>query len=441
MKNTVTRIVLLGGGYVSIWAYRSLIKILRREIASGQVQVTVICPEKYHFYHGWTAESLTCIIQDQNRMSPLNKVFSKACFIHGKVEEINSIDKSVNVKGMDGSMQLIQYDHLVLGIGSFDSEEVEGLHQNGYQVKSHEAFKLTRQTIQRLVTEAAHAETVVAQRLLTFMIAGAGFTGVELATNIAEFIAVLKKQYPSLQKIKPVIRVINSGDRILNVLPSRFNRLVRYTEKTMRNYGIEVLNNSRIEKITGQGAYLKDGSFIGSSMVISTIGQSRMIVKGTENMLRDNLKRVYTNSYLQLRDHSNIWGGGDACHVMQYNTKKACPTNALWAIKHGEYLGRNIAKAIKEQPLQKFTYKGLGQTASLGIGKGIGEIYGIQFTGWIAWIMRFFVFNYFMPSRKVMFHEIGDWLFLLFRRQRKGLFIQKKIQYAPHSNFLAFPAD
>ena len=58
--------------------------------------------------------------------------------------------------------------------------------------------------------------------------------------------------------------------------------------------------------------------------------------------------------------------------------------------------------------LKPFTYKGLGQCASLGIGKGMGELYGIEFTGWIAWMMRWFFFNYFMPSRKVMLNEITD---------------------------------
>ncbi len=143
-------------------------------------------------------------------------------------------------------------------------------------------------------------------------------------------------------------------------------------------------------------------------------------------MQRDNLNRLWTNRYLQMTGCTNIWGGGDACHVTHCKTMLPCAPNALWAMKHGVYAGRNIANAIKQKPLRPFTYKGLGQCASLGIGKGMGELYGIEFTGWIAWIIRWFFFNYYMPSRKVMLREVADWIYLLFSGKRKDLFMQKK---------------
>ena len=420
----ITRVVLLGGGYVTVWAYRSLVKILGKQIGSGQVLITVVCPNECHAFHGWTAESLTDIIQEQNRMSPLSEILSKAQIIKGKAVKIIAANNTVFIRNSNGSSQLIQYDHLLLGMGSFDSEDIEGLKEYGYQVKSDEAFNRTKQTIKLLVKQAAVVPPHIAKKLLTITIAGGGFTGVELATNIAEYINILKNQHPSLQKINPVIHLINRGPTILNVLQPKFQRIIRYTEKVMQQYNIEVIINNEITKVTDEGAFLCD-RFIQSSMVISTIGQSRMELIGTEKMERDNLKRTYTNAYLQIKNHSNIWGGGDCSHVTHYKTGEACPANALWAIKHGEFAGRNIGLFIKNQPLKVFNYEGLGQCASLGIGKGIGELYGLQFTGWTAWIMRWFFFNYFMPSRNVMFNAVGDWMFLLFRRKRKGLYTEK----------------
>jgi NADH dehydrogenase len=80
-----------------------------------------------------------------------------------------------------------------------------------------------------------------------------------------------------------------------------------------------------------------------------------------------------------------------------------------------------MARSILSKPLKPFAFKGLGQCASLGIGKGIGELYGVQCTGWIAWITRWFFFQYFMPMKKLAWFEITDWLQLLFTRSRKGL--------------------
>ena len=206
----------------------------------------------------------------------------------------------------------------------------------------------------------------------------------------------------------------------------RLNRMRRYTEKTLNQYGIEMLNQTKINRVTSQGVYLSDGSFIESRMVISTIGQSRIVLDGTENMPRDPEKRIICNSFLQVENHPDIWGAGDAVHVSHSKTMNACPSNALWAIKQGEHAGRNMAKAILTQSLKPFNFKGLGQCASLGIGKGIGELYGIQFTGWLAWIMRWFFFQHFMPSKKVMWREIADWFHFFISGRRIDLNMTKK---------------
>jgi NADH dehydrogenase len=98
--------------------------------------------------------------------------------------------------------------------------------------------------------------------------------------------------------------------------------------------------------------------------------------------------------------------------VLHRRSQLPCPANALWAVKHGERVGDNIARAIQGQSLRPFTYPGLGQAASLGIGKGAVELYGIQFTGWLGWILRLFFFLGFMPSRIQMLRVALDWLIL-----------------------------
>jgi NADH dehydrogenase len=425
MENKSTQIVLLGGGYVSIWAYRSLLRKLRPEISSGSVRITVVCPEQYHFFHGWTAESLTCIVQDKNRMSPLADIFSGATLICGSADEIDHTSNRVYVKLNDRSRLTVSYDHLLIGIGSYDNGQIEGISRYGHQIKSHAAYQQTKQAILSIVKQAA-ATPEYAAKLLQLTVAGSGFSGVELVTNTAEFINILKKDYPSLQNVKATIRLVNSRNKVMDVLDPRFIKMRRYAEKIMLGYGIEIINNKKIRSVTEDGVFLDDGTFLQSSIVISAIGQSRMVLKGTEGMQRDKLNRIYTNRYLQLAGYENIWGGGDACNVMHCKTMLPCASNALWAMKHGVYAARNIANTIKQKPLHAFTYKGLGQCASLGIGKGMGELYGIEFTGWIAWIMRWFFFNYYMPSRKVMLREVADWMYLLFSGKRKAICLQDK---------------
>lgn len=416
---------MLGGGYVSVWAYRSIVRRLRAQLADGRVAITIVCPLEHHYFHGWTAETLTGILREEGQESPLSEILPQAHLLRGQAVAVDTATNTVAVELADGSRQSLGYDHLLLGIGSTDSSAVAGTREWGYQIKARDAFQRTQQAIQNLVRQAATESAEVARRTLTFTVAGGGFTGVELATNLVEYVGVLKKQYPSLWFVQPRVRLVHSGDRVLSALQPDYGRLIAYAERTMAEYGIEIIANRRIVRVTPNGAFLDDDTFLPSRMVISTVGQSRIRLSGTESMARDAMERVITNTYQQIPGHPNVWGGGDACHVKFRQTEEPCPANALWAIKHGEYVGRNIARAIKGQALRPFTYPGLGQAASLGLGKGIAELYGIPFTGALAWVMRWFFFLYFMPSRRRMVGALSDWLFLLFRRQRKGLWLNQ----------------
>ena len=428
MKNNIKQIVLIGGGYASIWAYRSIINELLIEMMAGKVRVKVICPDEFHFFHGWTAESLMGIIGDQNRMSPLSEVFEHAEIVKGKVTQIDTASRIVKVDMSNGPKCTVRYDHILLGLGSFDSSSIEGIAEYAYQLKSHHAYLATKTRIQNQMRQAANADCLLAQKLLRFVIAGCGYTGVEVAANLAEYIQVLKKQYPSLRNVHPTIYLINSKDEVLPGLNKGLARMRKYTEKILLRYGIVTMNNLKISRITERGAHLSDGSFVESEVIISTIGQSRIVLEGTEKMERDSVKRILTNSYLQVNNHCRVWGAGDAVNVTHSATMNPCPSNALWAIKQGEHAGKNIARVILNQPIKPFTYKGLGQCASLGIGKGIGELFGIQFTGWLAWITRWFFFQHFMPSKKVMWREISDWAHLFFTGKRKYLSMAEEIR-------------
>ncbi len=425
MKNNPKQIVLIGGGYASIWAYRSLVDELMIEMMAGQVKIKVICPEDFHFYHGWTAESLTGIIRDTNRMSPLDKIFKYAEIIKGKAVQVDSLSRIIYVKMNDGGLWAVPYDQLLLGMGSSDDSGIEGLAEHAYQLKSHNAYQCTKQRIKFLIQEAVESDVLAATRMLRFVVAGCGFTGVEIAANLAEMLDTMKKSCPALRNIQPRIYLVNSREELLPGLQKNLGRLRHYTEKILSSYGVEMMDCKKIIRVTARGAHLSDGSFIESRMVISTIGQSRITLEGTQNMKRDTENRILTDPDLQISNHPGIWGAGDAVHVTHSKTLNACPSNALWAIKQGEHAGKNIARSILGQTVKPFTYQGLGQCASLGIGKGIGELFGIQFTGWLAWIMRWFFFQHFMPLKKIMWREMSDWFYLLITRRRKDLQVIK----------------
>jgi NADH dehydrogenase len=135
------------------------------------------------------------------------------------------------------------------------------------------------------------------------------------------------------------------------------------------------------------------------------------VLPGTESLPRTAKGLLVTDEFLHVEGQTHVWAGGDAAQVMHISGEP-CPANALWAIMEGKWAGENISATIKGGKLKRFTYRGLGQAASLGVGKGVSELYGRQFTGWIGWILRFFFFLYFQPSRRQAVRVFFDWLLL-----------------------------
>ena len=127
MENTAKQIVLIGGGYASVWAYRSIVDELLIEMMDGQVKVKLVCPEDFHFFHGWTAESITGVIRDESRMTALSEIFKYAEIIKGEAVQIDSISRIICVKKNNGTFMDLPYDQLLLGMGSADRMDIPGM--------------------------------------------------------------------------------------------------------------------------------------------------------------------------------------------------------------------------------------------------------------------------------------------------------------------------
>ena len=419
MYTSPKQIVLVGGGYASVWAYRSITDELLLEMMAGHVEIKVICPDEFHVFHGWTAECLAGIISDQNRLSRLTEIFKYAEVIKGKAVYVDPESKRIGVALNTGAGRLVSYDQVLLATGSADASSVEGIEKFAFRLKSEDAYRATKQQIKYLLAKTIESGPTKSKKTFRFIIAGCGFTGLEVASNLAEYFQVLKRQHTAFQHADFLIYLINSKKNVLPDLPSHFSRIRKYSEKILSKYGIETISQVKITRVTDQGVFLSDGSFMESEMVISTIGQVRTIMPGTDNLDRDPENKIRTNSFLQTVNYPDIWVAGDTSNARSTRIANLCPSNALWAIKQGEHAGKNIARVILAQSLKPFTYRGLGQCASLGIGKGIGELYGMQFTGWLAWIMRWVFFQHFMPSKKTMWREIKDWLIFFCSAKRK----------------------
>ncbi|MEU5721855.1 SDR family oxidoreductase [Micromonospora sp. NPDC047738] len=408
------RIVLLGAGYTSVWAYKSLRRRLGRQLRRGAVEIVFVDPLGYHSYHGFTAEVLGGIIAEGHERSPLRTTCPRARLVRGTAQHVDLARREVDVAltGTAGETLTLRYDHLVVGCGSHDDlARAAGLAEHGWSLKNPGGSAAVRE---RLLTQVELADASPDEQtrrgLLSVVVVGGGFTGVEMSATIAEIFRSLRPRYRVLREVEPQVHLVHGGPDLLPQLRPRFGRLTGYAHRQLVRAGVRVHLGTRVARVDEDGAYLDDGSVLASRLVVSTLGQAVAPVPGTESLeSRDG--RLVTDEYLRVRgDGGRVWSGGDHAHMVHPVKGEPCPANALWAIKHGGWIGANIAATLRGRTPRRFTYRGLGQAASLGVGKGAVELYGVQVTGWLGWLMRAGFFLWFMPSRRQAVRSLLDLL-------------------------------
>ncbi|MEU7631237.1 SDR family oxidoreductase [Nocardia sp. NPDC049220] len=390
----VTRIVLVGGGYTSLLAYRALRWRVRRAMAGGSVRISIIAPGGAHHFHGWTGELLTGVLDLANQRTFFTDVWPDAEVIDGVVTMVDLPGRTVTVRASDAvtgagtdRTTVLHYDHLVLGPGSADGDMVPGLGENALSPKKPVDLAKLHQRLQALAEDPdAAASTVV--------VVGGGLAGVEMCAAVAEWF-VRAGVRPS-----PRIVLVHSGAELLPELRPRFRRLARYAHDRLVEYGVDIRTGTRVDKVIQHKVVLADGTVLAADLVIAALGQRPVRIPGTEQLERDADGRIRTDGQLRVPGQAGVWAGGDAAAVPHLVTGDTCPPNALWAIKHGSFIGRNVARDLRGRRPLRFSYLGLGRAGSLGVGKGVLHLYGIQFTGRLAWVLRASLFVRFMPSRR-----------------------------------------
>ncbi|GGM87771.1 NADH dehydrogenase [Terrabacter tumescens] len=405
------RVVLLGGGYVTLHAYAGLMRHAGRAIRRGDFQVVVISTDDAHSFHGFTGEVLAGLLPYDRTRTPLVEAMPHAHVVLGRVTSIDAERRVVRYRlaaasGADGGTsgsgesgesgesgassteRVLDYDALVVGTGGREpATTVPGLAEHGFTLRAPGDIAVLAE---RVRAAAAHRGL----RRHTVLVAGGGMAGVEMAAAAAD-----------LGGARVRVELVHSGDGILPELRDDQPRLARRAERELKRLGVRVRLGVRLASVTEDHAYLSDGTALPASTVIATIGQRPVHVPGLDAH-RDPRGRLVTRPDLSVVD--GVWAAGDAACVVHPTSGEPVPANALWAIKGGEHVGRNLARTLRGRPTRPFAYRGLGQAASFGFGRSISELYGIPFTGWVAWVLRLTFFLRFMPSRRKAAQVVAD---------------------------------
>jgi NADH dehydrogenase len=267
-----------------------------------------------------------------------------------------------------------------------------------------------------LLEEANLQEDLAIRRqLLTFVIAGAGFSGVETAGAINDFVREAAAYYPDLSEELVRIVVVHPGQF---VLPELGEELGEYAERKLCERGVEVIAGVRVEGYEGGSLVrLSDGNSIPGSTLVWTAGVKPSPVISSLGLQKER-GRLLVDDFLRVPGVSGLWAAGDCAAVPDGTSGKFHPPTAQHGLRQGLIAAKNIEAEIRGRSPTPFAFKTLGQLATIGHQTGVAMIFGMKFSGFVAWCLWRAVYLLKLPRLAKKLRVMASWaLNLLFSRE------------------------
>jgi NADH dehydrogenase len=400
------RIVILGGGFGGVYAAIHLEKLMAR---AGAIEICLVSRDNFFLFTPMLHEIAASDLEITNIVNPLRKLLRKVEVLVGDVNQIDLPNKRVLLsRGYRNHSQEIDYDHLVIALGSVTNfYDLPGFGELALAMKSlPDAIQLRAQVIRHLEEANSECNPTYRQSLLTFIVAGGGFAGVETVAALNDFVREALPFYPNLCEGMLRVLLVHSGPVIL---PELGESLGRYTQKVLEGRGVEIRLNTRVKSMTEDNVCLAHHVPIPCRTLVWTAGTVPSPLISSLPCAKE-LGRIVVNQFLQVPDWPDVWAVGDCAFVPDIrNPGKSHPPTAQHAIREGKIVARNIAAALSGRPLASFSFKTIGLLASIGRRTGVARIFGFNFSGFFAWWMWRTIYLSKLPGLDKKVRVAFDW--------------------------------
>ncbi|MBI3968326.1 MAG: FAD-dependent oxidoreductase [Chloroflexi bacterium] len=398
-------ILILGGGFAGVHTALELMKKLKKR---SDVRVSLVSQDNFFLFQPMLAEIISGEIETSHILTPIRRLCPGVAFYNGTIEAIDVPSRQVTVRtGRENQLVRLRFDHLVLALGSVtDLSRNPGMTEHALLAKTlGDAFHLRNHVLDMLEKAEAESDPDERRRQLTFVVAGAGFSGVEVIAELADFIHDALRYYAARREEINLI-LVQSPKRIL---PEVSERLAVFAQKELEKKSIEVVLGTRIHALTPDEAIMTDGRRIQTRTLIATMGNVPNPLLATLPLERDRRGAAVTNEYLETSVPA-IYALGDNAAVPDLKHGGACPPTAQYALRQGKTAARNILADLNGGKKVPFVFGGLGQLASLGRGSAVAELMGgVKLSGFIAWSLWRFVYLSKLPTFERRLHVAVDW--------------------------------
>lgn len=407
MSSASHHLVIVGGGFAGVYTAHYLLKRLPAEW-----RLILFSQENHFIFTPLLGDVVGSSINPMHVVCPVRQMAPGAICRTAALTGFDVAGQAVLYKNPDGRMARQPYDHLVLACGAaVNSDILPGMAAHGWPFKTMgDALLLRNHLIEMLEKAEVEPDPAIRRRLLSVIVVGAGFSGVEVAGEVYDLMAESCKFYPSIRRSDVRVTLLQGGDRILPELPET---LSRFAQRKMSRRGIEVRLNSRGHSVTESGIYLDDGTFLDAGTVICTIGFTACPLLARSKLPLKN-QRVETGPDMRVVGQDSVWALGDCAAVPNTFDGKVSGPTAQVAIRQARHLASNILATINGQPTRPFAYKPLGMLASIGNHNAVGLVFGVRISGFLAWFVWRGIYLSKMPSIARKLQIAFDWAWQLF---------------------------
>ena len=407
-----TRIVIAGGGFAGLYAAMHFEKELARR---ADVEVTLISRENFILFTPMLHEVAAGDLYPGDIVNPLRRILRHVTVVEAEVNAIDLTAKKIRCTAGVREMELeFEFDHLLLAIGSETNFfDMEGVRDWAITMKSLADATLLRNRMVALLEEASlQSDEATRRELLTFVTAGGGFAGVETTGAVNDFVRDTLKFYPSLREDAIRVVVVHPGSFLL---PELGEKLGRYAEQKLSERKVEIIKGKRVAGYDGSVVKLTDGTSIPATTLIWTAGVKPSTAVESLDCKKER-GRLLVNEDMSVPGVSGLWAAGDCAAIpdVKSGTKQFYPPTAQHGLREGVVVAKNIEAAILGRPLKPFRFQMLGQLASIGHHTGVAMMFGIKFSGFVAWWFWRSVYLMKLPRLAKKLRVMASWTLDIF---------------------------
>jgi len=408
-----SRILIVGGGYIGMYAARRL----ERHLRGTDHELLLVNPDNYMLYQPFLPEVASGLIDPRAVVVPLRRVLRRTELVIGEVERIDPAAKHASVRLAGGEQRDVPYDVLILGAGSWSRTlPIPGLAEHGVGFKDlAEAIWLRNRVLSQLDRAAELADAGERRAALTFVFVGGGFAGIEALGELEDLARAAARTIPQLRRDEQRWVMVEAGSQIL---PELDPELAEYAADRLRERGIELRTSTRLQRVSDDAVELSDGERLAAETLVWTAGVRASPLTTSLGVPIDDRGRIAVDRALRVEGIPGVWAAGDCAAVPDPNSGQGTsPPTAQHALRQAKVLASNVAATLQGGKLRPFRYANKGMLCSLGHYRGVANPLGIRITGFPAWFLHRSYHLAYMPTWSRKARIAMDWtVALLFPR-------------------------